>query len=183
MFNEFEQARASVRGGISAKGNKSRIKRLEEDLSFYSTSETLSKDTTVSAFKKNDLTYNFARLISISSSGTTLFGGSTRIPVDVVYDEEKIERILRSDLNTPTASNPVALVSNHIEVFPDTIKKIYIRYYRQPGARDVNGDFADTVPSLAVILRIRFLLWLLRLRTRPQRITSTCQNTMSLSLL
>lgn len=152
MFNEFEQARASVRGGISAKGNKSRIKRLEEDLSFYSTSETLPKDTTVSAFKKNDLTYNFARLISISSSGTTLFGGSTRIPVDVVYDEEKIERILRSDLNTPTASNPVALVSNHIEVFPDTIKKIYVRYYRQPGARDVNGDFVDTVPSLATTL-------------------------------
>lgn len=152
MFNEFEQARASVRRGISAKGNKSRIKRLEEDLSFYSYAETLPKDATVSAFKKNELTYNFARLISISSSGTTLFGGSTRIPVDVVYDEEKIERILRSDLNTPTASNPVALVSNHIEVFPDTIKKIYVRYYRQPGARDVNGDVVDNLPALATTL-------------------------------
>ena len=152
MFGEFEQARASVRRGISAKGNKSRIKRLEEDLSFYSTAETLPKDSTVSAFKKSDLTYNFARLISISSSGSVLFGSSTRTPVDIVYDEEKIERILRSDLNTPTESDPVALVSNHIEVFPETIKKIYVRYYRQPGARDVNGKIVDTVPSLSTTL-------------------------------
>ena len=43
MFNEFEQARASTRRGISAKGDKSRTKRLEEDLSFYSTSETWDK--------------------------------------------------------------------------------------------------------------------------------------------
>lgn len=152
MFNEFEQARASVRRSVSAKGNKSRIKRLEEDLSFYSVSENLDKDSTAAAFKKNDLTYNFARLISLSSSGDVLFGDSTRTPIDVVYDEEKIERILRSDLNKPTESDPVALVSNHIEVFPESIVKIYVRYYRQPGARDNNGDFVDNLPSLSTAL-------------------------------
>ena len=36
MFNEFEQARASSRRAINAKGDKSRTKRLQEDLSFYS---------------------------------------------------------------------------------------------------------------------------------------------------
>lgn len=152
MFAEFEQARAATRRGLSAKGNKSRIKLLEEDLSFYSTSETLAKDNTVSAFKKNDLTYDMSRLISISSSGSVLFGSSTRTPVDIVYDEEKIERILRSDLNTPTESDPVALVSNHIEVFPETIKKIFVRYYRVPRGRDVNGDLTDNIPSLSTTL-------------------------------
>jgi len=84
MFNEFEQARASTRRGISAKGNKSRVKRLEEDLSYYSTSETWTKDSGASAFKKNDLDYNLARIISLSSNGAVLFGRSTRHPISIV---------------------------------------------------------------------------------------------------
>lgn len=152
MFNEFEQARASTRRGISAKGNKSRVKRLQEDLSYYSYSEPWTKDSADSAFKKNSLSYNFARLISLNSNGAVLFGRSTRIPIDVVYDEEKIDRILRSDLNVPTESEPVALVSDHVEVFPETIQKIHVRYYRQPGSRDHSGDFVDNLPALATDL-------------------------------
>ena len=148
MFGEFEQARASTKRGISAKGNKSRIKRLEEDLSFYSTSETWTKDSTASAFKKNDLTYNLSRIIALNTKGAVLFGASTRTPIDIVYDEEKIDRILRSDLNLPTEDAPVALVSNHIEVFPETIQKIHVRYYRQPGSRDYAGEFVDNLPYL-----------------------------------
>ena len=152
MFNEFEQARASVRRGISAKGSKSRTKRLQEDMSYYSFSEPWTKDTTASAFKKNSLTHNFARLISLNSNGAVLFGRSTRIPIDVVYDEDKIDRILRSDLNVPTESEPVALVSDHVEVFPETIQKIHVRYYRQPGSRNHAGDFVDNLPALATDL-------------------------------
>ena len=148
MFSEFEQARASTKRGISAKGNKSRIKRLEEDLSFYSHSDTVTKNNTDKAFRKRDLDHDMARLISIASSGAVLFGRSTRIPVDLVYDEEKIDRILMSDLNVPTESAPVALVSDNIEVFPETIQKIFVRYYRVPRGRNFSGEFQDNVPSL-----------------------------------
>ncbi len=150
LFSEIEQARASIKRGISSKGSKGRMKRIEEDLSFYSKSENLDKDGTVKAFKKSDLTNNFSRLIALNSSGAVLFGRSTRIPIDIVYDEDKIDRILRSDLNLPTESDPVALVSDHIEVFPETINKIHVRYYRQPGSRNASGDFVDALPVLNI---------------------------------
>jgi len=152
MFSEFEQARASTKRGISSKGNKSRIKRLEEDLSFYSHSDTITKNSTDKAFRKRDLDHDMARLISIASSGAVLFGRSTRIPVDIVYDEEKIDRILMSDLNVPTESAPVALVSDNIEVFPETIQKIFVRYYRVPRGRSFSGEFSDNVPNLSTTL-------------------------------
>ena len=152
MFGEFEQARASSRRGINAKGDKSRTKRLQEDLSFYSHSYTLDKNSGVDAFRKYDLDHDLARIISISTAGSSLLGRTTRVPVDIVYDEEKIERILISDLNRPTESEPVALVSDHIEVFPESINKIFVRYYRVPRGRSESGAHSDFVPSLATDL-------------------------------
>ena len=58
----------------------------------------------------------------------------------ILYDEEKIDRILRSTLSAPTTAFPVALVSNDIEVFPQSIKKISLRYYRQPRSIEASGD-------------------------------------------
>jgi len=152
MFAEFEQARASSRRGINAKGDKSRTKRVQEDLSFYSHSYTLEKNASAEAFRKFDLDHDLARIISISTSGSSLLGNTTRIPIDIVYDEEKIERILISDLNKPTEAEPVALVSDNIEVFPESIQKIFVRYYRVPRGRSESGQFSDFVPSLAVDL-------------------------------
>ena len=57
---------------------------------------------------------------------------TTRTPVEIVYDEEKIERILGSTLNAPSESFPVALVTGDIEVFPESIQKIKVRYYKIP---------------------------------------------------
>jgi len=152
MFNEFEQARASSRRGINAKGDKSRTKRLQEDLSFYSVSKDLDKQAGEAFFRKYGLDPDVSRIISISTSGGSLLGNSTRIPIDIVYDEEKIERILISDLNKPTEADPVALVSDNIEVFPESISKIFVRYYRVPRGRTNAGVFSDFVPSLAATL-------------------------------
>ena len=152
MFNEFEQARASSRRAINAKGDKSRTKRLQEDLSFYSVSKDLDKPDGVTHFRKYELDPDVSRIISISTSGGSLLGNSTRIPIDIVYDEEKIERILISDLNKPTEADPVALVSDNIEVFPESINKIFVRYYRVPRGRTNAGVFSDFVPSLAATL-------------------------------
>jgi len=157
MFSEFEQARASSRRGINAKGDKSRTKRLQEDLSFYSATYDLEKQAGEAFFRKYDIgslndVGDVSRIISISTSGGSLLGNSTRIPIDIVYDEEKIERILISDLNKPTEAEPVALVSDNIEVFPESINKIFVRYYRVPRGRTNAGVFSNFVPSLAATL-------------------------------
>ena len=152
MFSEFEQARASSRRGINAKGDKSRTKRLQEDLSFYSVTDDLEKQTGESFFRKYGLDPDVSRIISISTSGGSLLGNSTRIPIDIVYDEEKIERILISDLNKPTEAEPVALVSDNIEVFPESINKIFVRYYRVPRGRTDGVVFSNNVPSLSSTL-------------------------------
>jgi hypothetical protein len=152
MFSEFEQSRASSRRGINAKGDKSRTKRLQEDLSFYSVTDELEKTNSESFFRKYNLDPDVSRIISISTAGGSLLGNSTRVPIDIVYDEEKIERILISDLNKPTDDYPVALVSDNIEVFPESINKIFVRYYRVPRGRSDSGAFSDFVPSLATTL-------------------------------
>lgn len=152
MFSEFEQSRASSRRGINAKGDKSRTKRLQEDLSFYSVTDELEKTNSESFFRKYNLDPDVSRIISISTAGGSLLGNSTRVPIDIVYDEEKIERILISDLNKPTEDYPVALVSDNIEVFPESINKIFVRYYRVPRGRSDSGAFSDFVPSLATTL-------------------------------
>ena len=51
--------------------------------------------------------------------------------------------------NTPSANHPVAIVSNDIEVFPTTIKKIKVRYYKQPEGR-------NPVDGLRTILTPRY---------------------------
>ena len=68
---------------------------------------------------------------------------SSRKPMEVCYDEEKIERILISNISAPTEQFPVALVSNVIEVFPESIMNIKMRYYKTPSL----PEFAYTVSS------------------------------------
>ena len=121
--------------------DKSRIKRIEEDLSYFSKKATVSKSGGV--FDKPE---DLSRIISISTSGSILLDQSTKKPIEVCYDEEKIERILLSNLSAPTDDFPVALVSDDIHVFPTSVSKIEVRYYKIPqgrvaaGERDPNGS-------------------------------------------
>lgn len=143
LFSEVEEYRRSSRQNINAKGDKSRLKQIEEDLGFFSKNATVSKTSGV--FTKPD---DLSRIISISTAGPMLLGTSSRVPIDICYDEEKIERILISDLAAPSESHPVALVSNNIEVFPSNISKILVRYYKVPGARNSSGVRVNGKPTL-----------------------------------
>ena len=71
---------------------------------------------------------------------------STKKPVEVCYDEEKIERILLNNLSAPTEDFPVALVSDDIHVFPTSIKKVEVRYYKIPEGRLSSGERV-TIPQ------------------------------------
>jgi hypothetical protein len=145
LFRELEQARRSSRQGISAKRDKSRIKQVEEDLSVFAKRGTVSKSNGVFA-KPVDL----SRIISMTTFGSVLLGQSTRTVIDVCYDEDKIERILLSDISAPSESAPVALVSSDIEVFPSQINKISVRYYKIPESRNDDATYSasEARPSL-----------------------------------
>jgi len=131
LFNETVKAKNYSMRNIDAQGDKSFSKRLQEDLAYFSKEATLSQSSGV--FEKPE---DLARIISLKSNGSYVFGTSTSTPIDIIYDESKIEHILQSDLSAPSSTHPVAIVSNDIEVFPTTIKKVKLKYYKQPEGRD-----------------------------------------------
>ena len=133
LFNELTKGQTLRARNIDAKTHHSYIKRLEEDLSYFSKESTISQSSGVFS-KPEDL----SRIISMKTSGAYVFGQSTSTPIDVMYDESKIEYILQSDLSAPSESHPVAMVSDSIEVFPTSVKRIKVRYYKYPEGRNVS---------------------------------------------
>ena len=131
LFSEMTKAQSMRARNIDAKTHQSYIKRLEEDLAYFSKNATVSQVDGI--FTKPE---DMARVISISLTGSYSFG--TPVSVDVVYDESKLDYILKSDLSAPSSEHPVAIVSDSIEVFPTSVKKIKIRYYKYPEGRNVS---------------------------------------------
>ena len=127
LFDQLKDGSRLERAGFGQGRDKSKYKQIHEDLATFAKSGTETKSSGV--FKRPD---DLSRIISISTAGDALFGQMTRVPVEVCYDEEKIERILGSTLNAPSEAFPVALVTGDIEVFPESIRKIKIRYYKIP---------------------------------------------------
>ena len=125
IFNKlFDDAALNkrIRNAQSDAGrDKSRVKQANEDLSYFSKLSTISLTTGVGD-KPSDL----ARVISIITTDATAKN------VEIVYDEEKIDYILRSTLSAPSTSFPVALVSSDVQVFPTSIASVKMRYYKQP---------------------------------------------------
>lgn len=146
LFRELEEYKRSSRQNINAGRDKSRRKQIEEDLAYFSKRVTLGKTNGV--FSKSSID-DLSRLISISTNGSVLMGQMTRTIIDICYDEDKIERILSSDLSAPSESHPVALVSNDIEVFPSSINKILVRYYKIPQSRNSSGTPTVNAPTVA----------------------------------
>jgi len=145
LFDELKDAKRLSRSGFNPMRDKSRIKRIEEDLAFFSKKSTVSK-TSGSFLKPVDL----ARIISVSTAGSILLDQSTKKPIELCYDEEKIERILISNLSAPTEDFPVALVSESVQVFPTSINKVEIRYYKYPESRNATtGERLSSLPHHA----------------------------------
>lgn len=127
LFDQLKDGSRLERAGFGQGRDKSKFKQVLEDLSVFAKSEDKTKTNGV--FNRPE---DLSRIISISTAGDLLLGQNTRTPVEIIYDEEKIERILGSTLNSPSESFPVALVTGDIEVFPESIQKIKIRYYKIP---------------------------------------------------
>ena len=135
LFDELTAAENMRRRNLDPARDKSRIKQIKEDLGVFAKTETVTKTNGV--FARPD---DFARLINVKTGGDILLGVNNSVMADVIYDEEKLDRVLLSTLSAPTVSRPVVLMSDDFEVFPTSVSKIKVRYYKQPEGLDPTSN-------------------------------------------
>ena len=167
MFSALPEALNVKRKGIDPSREKSLYKQIQEDLAYFVEKSTLTDvfvpeeadgftDPDAAIFKKPS---DLSKIISIS------LDDDNRTSAELLYDVEKIDRILKSNLSTPTDDFPVALIGKNIELFPSSLTSILLTYYRQPRSTFVistaigESDFAapgdtdkSSLPSYAVNL-------------------------------
>lgn len=142
LFGNLDRSKIVRLRNADPKSDKSTTKRIEEDLSVFIKRATISQANGVFD-KPTDL----ARVISATSFGSILMNTSTKVSIPVVYDPIKLDYILRSELSVPTEAAPVAAIFDDIEVYPTTIKKIILTYYKQPqGLNPSTGAKTTTMP-------------------------------------
>jgi hypothetical protein len=93
---------------------------------------------------------NLSKIISITVGAPSSNGSAneTRTSCEIAYDVEKMDRILGSNLSTPTESFPVALVAGEqIEIFPDTVSSAELTYYAKPTSYSSSDGLPDSVNS------------------------------------
>jgi len=142
IFSELVDAKRLSRQNFDPGRDKSVRKQKEEDLAFFLRKASIDGD---GLFLKP---FDVSRIISINATSVADFGDtSERISCEVVYDPEKMDRILGSNLSTPTEGFPVALVSPlDIEVFPSTVSTINLTYYAKPTSFDQSGQIDPNPP-------------------------------------
>tara|TARA_R110002110_G_scaffold338890_3_gene549313 strand:+ start:1562 stop:2320 length:759 start_codon:yes stop_codon:yes gene_type:complete len=148
LFSEIKDAKRNNRASFNPGRDKSRFKQIEEDLALFASTSVLTKDATSGTFLRSAVA-DLSRIISATTNGSILLGQSTRTPIEMCYDEDKIERILISDISAPSEQFPVALVSENIEVFPESINTIRLRYYKFPEGVTQAGVRTATPPTYA----------------------------------
>jgi hypothetical protein len=156
LLRDFTSAKQQSRAGLDPGRHRSPRKMTAEDLSIYVRDQSLSVVNGNIYSKPEDL----GRIISMRVDGESRGSGSDRVMCEMVYDVEKMNAILGSNLSTPTDQFPVALVSQDIEVFPDTVSGVYLTYYALPtsysyGTKNIlpldpQIQFLRDVPDLSV---------------------------------
>lgn len=143
MFSELVDAKRLNRQSFDPGRDKSVRKQREEDLSFFFRKRILSTEGGLIP-KPSDL----SKIISISVFAEEGFGDTAnRVNCDIVYDPEKMDRILGSNLSTPSEDFPAALVSAvDIEIFPSGVDDVTISYYAKPTSFNNDGTISANPP-------------------------------------
>ena len=160
LFTELVDAKRLGRQNFDPGRDKSVRKQRLEDLSFFVRRVTLDASSTI---KPN----NLSKIISITvdseietpdlgangeeqgdGAGNILMENlENRVSCELVYDVEQMDRILGSNLSTPTAEFPVALISSNIEVFPATgVESRELTYYSKPTSFGSDGVISPGSP-------------------------------------
>ena len=152
LFTELVDAKRLMRQNFDPGRDKSIRKQKQEDLSFFH--RRLVGAASNSLIPKPS---DFSKIISLHVNRTDTtplesveFQFSDSSPAltvcELVYDPEKLDRIIGSNLSHPTSGFPVALISAvDIEVFPE-ILTYSLTYYAKPTSFDSNGDISADPP-------------------------------------
>jgi len=158
MFTEFATAKKARRSAIDPARDKSLYKQVQEDVAYFIREVELSDIQIVNVTELDPLTeqevivntYDQADLdVSVFDKPSDLskiisirtIEGSTSPVLELVYNAEDIDRIISSNLSTPTSEFPVALISDRIHIFPEDVNSVKLMYYRQPRSiRPTTGD-------------------------------------------
>ena len=145
IYQSALQGKALRRSGADLGGEDSLYLKSKNFLSEYVSTQTLLRGRFASNVYEDSLIYrkpeNLHQIISVFTDTSA----SGVINVDLIYNTEKMSRILGSNLSSPTDEFPVALISNQIEVFPAPTTELFINYYRSPTSRyEVGADSAAT---------------------------------------
>jgi len=157
LFQELVKAKQALRQNVDPGRDKSIRKQTLEDLAFF-----VVRDYLISASSTSNLYIkpsNLSKIISISSTSNVFddnnYDSTTnrynRKSVELVYDVDKIDHILSSNLSTPTEDFPVALIAEDIEIFPTSISDITLTYYRRPGSVNLDGESTNSPPTYGEI--------------------------------
>jgi len=150
LFDEHRNAMKFRRAGVDPGKSLGKNKLIDEDLSVFQKKATLIQSNGV--FEKPS---DFGRLSAITTSSSFVFGTSTGVGVQIMYNQEDIDRALMSDLSNPSKESPIGLIGDNIEVFPVSIKSIDVRYYKQPeGLNPVTGAKTASQPKFGYITSI-----------------------------
>lgn len=139
LFGDIQKAQQIIRAGMDPGRDKSPRKMTEEDLSMYVRESFLSPIDSNRFSKPSDL----SKIISIRTVGE--FPNDTRNLCEIVYDVEKMNAILGSNLSTPTFDFPVALVTTDIELFPEGILDAIMTYYALPTSYEFGTTTISTL--------------------------------------
>jgi hypothetical protein len=156
MFTELALSKKLRRSNVDNSRDKSVYKQVEEDLSYFIYETVLGdasaegdyigeegemydpSDDSISVLMKPS---NLGKIISIRDN--TVAG--VRTPLELIYNSEDADRVMNSNLSSPTSAFPVALIAHNIEILPTDINEVVLKYYRIPGSINVNGSVETTL--------------------------------------
>lgn len=150
MFKELRGSVAARRSGRDAGRDKSAYKMVEQDLSLYIQNITFNTDIDAYGEEVEDEDGNI-NTVAVNPDGAFTFNrplnmvqdismtiANSNTSVEMIYDAEKVNRVLNSNLSAPSDEFPVCLVMQDVyQVFPATVGEVILRFYRRPQSRFV----------------------------------------------
>ena len=136
LFDDVITAKKLRSQGVDGSDGTSAYNEAIENLAFYKVEASVSNGA---------LPADMYKLIGIRKTGSP----SERTPFEIVRNNNDAAHILGSNLSTPTEAFPLAVVTNTVELFPTSISKAVMTYYRLPGSVNTDGTFSDLPPIVA----------------------------------
>lgn len=143
MWSEVLASESIRLSGRDGQRDLSKTNDVREELSMYLRNATQERQADLKYTYPSD----FYKMSSAKTYGSVLMGVVTSVPIEIMYDPHRLDYMLRSTLSGPSIGKPVALVADKLEVHPNSIKKIDIRYYKSPEGMTTAGVATSSQPQ------------------------------------